>query len=198
MDTFWRWHGALQGNRVVENRFDSGEPKNRPWYFANNPCSRWSVRRLCLCIRLSHRCGLHKIIYIGLVCKHGAAPRKKAVTCSSHHRQGISPSADIETWIDFEKTCGTDRFWKGVPELPRVSAGVLFFIFQFVQPNPIHRYVWKTGIILQRDEPAEYRRGRCSWEKAWDFQEVSGEDGESRYHFEFSLTVSVLYDTIFI
>ena len=29
-------------------------------------------------------------------------------------------------------------------------------------------------------------------------QEVSGEDGESRYHFEFSLTVSVLYDTIFI
>ena len=162
MDTFWRWHGALQGNRVVENRFDSGEPKNRPWYFANNPCSRWSVRRLCLCIRLSHRCGLHKIIYIGLVCKHGAAPRKIAVKCNSHHRQGISPSADSKARIDFEKTCGTDRFWKGVPELPRVSAGVLIFIYTtwgtagaavFLSDerivSPFAQILWKTLVMFR-------------------------------------------------
>ena len=48
---------------------------------------------------------LHSLVY-----KHGAAPRKTAVMCCSHHRQGISLSACLKTWIDFEKTCGTDRF----------------------------------------------------------------------------------------
>ena len=61
--------------------------------------------------RLSLRNGnLHRFVY-----KHGASPRKKAVTCNSHHRQGISLSADFETWIDFEKTCGTDLFCNSVP-----------------------------------------------------------------------------------
>ena len=32
------------------------------------------------------------IFYIDLVCKHGVAPRKTAVACNSHHRQGISLS----------------------------------------------------------------------------------------------------------
>ena len=41
--------------------------------------------------------------YIDLVCKHGAKPRKIAVKCSSHHRQGISLSTDRKPRIDFEK-----------------------------------------------------------------------------------------------
>lgn len=55
---------------------------------------------------------IHSFVY-----KHGVAPRKKAVTCNSHHHQGISLSADIETWIDFEKTRGRDLFCKSVPSL---------------------------------------------------------------------------------
>ena len=43
--------------------------------------------------------------------------RKTAVTCNSHHRQGISLSADSKARIDFEKTCGTDLFCNSVPSL---------------------------------------------------------------------------------
>ena len=50
-------------------------------------------------------CFLHRS-----VCKYGAAPRKTAVTCNSHHRQGISLSACLKTQIDFEKTGGMDLF----------------------------------------------------------------------------------------
>ena len=28
---------------------------------------------------------------------------------ATYHRQGISLSPCLKTWIDFEKTCGTDR-----------------------------------------------------------------------------------------
>ena len=41
--------------------------------------------------------------------------RKTAVKCNSHHRQGISLSADSKARIDFEKTCGTDLFCNSVP-----------------------------------------------------------------------------------
>ena len=57
-----------------------------------------------------------KLKYIDLVCKHGVAPRKISVKCSSHHRQGISLSSRLKTRIDFEKTCGMDRFCNSVPK----------------------------------------------------------------------------------
>ena len=42
-------------------------------------------------------------------------PERPRTTFGSHHRQGISLSADGKPWIDFEKTCSMDRFCKGVP-----------------------------------------------------------------------------------
>ena len=70
-------------------------------------------------------CFLHRS-----VCKHGAAPRKTAVKCSSHHRQGISLSAYLKTRIDFEKTCGTDRFCKCVPKNPSRKTWIFSFVPQ--------------------------------------------------------------------
>ena len=71
--------------------------------------------------------------YIDLVCKHGAAPRKIAVNCNSHHRQGISLPTDRKPRIDFEKTCSADRFWKGItrrkPAWILDSCGFLLFHF---------------------------------------------------------------------
>ena len=48
---------------------------------------------------------------------HGAAPRKTAVKCISHHRQGITLFFDLKIRIDFEKTRGRDLFCKSVPSL---------------------------------------------------------------------------------
>ena len=42
--------------------------------------------------------------------------RSTADTFNTHHRQGINLSADLETRIDFKKTCSADRFCKGVPK----------------------------------------------------------------------------------
>lgn len=49
--------------------------------------------------------------YIDFVYKHGAATRKTAVKGCSHHRQGISISADLKAWVDFY---GMDEFCNSI------------------------------------------------------------------------------------
>ena len=73
--------------------------------------------------RLSLRNGnLHRFVY-----KNGVAPRKIAVKGCSHHHQGIRLSAEFETRIDFEKTCGTDLFCNSVPRKKQITYAICFF-----------------------------------------------------------------------
>ena len=68
-----------------------------------------------------------KLIIHSFVYAHGVAPRKTAVKCCSHHSQGISLSTDRKTRIDFEKTCGMDRFWKGITRKKPFAKRMAFF-----------------------------------------------------------------------
>ena len=49
---------------------------------------------------------------------------------AAHHRQGISLSADLKSWIDFEKTCGTDRFCKSITR--KQPSRISTWLFQWV------------------------------------------------------------------
>ena len=105
---------------------------------------------------------LHRFVY-----KNGAAPRKTAVTCNSHHHQGISLSADSKARIDFEKTCGTDLFCNSVPccvvkidphEKTRENGrfrkiSPVFSTLHFFEKIPIH-----FAIFSDREDPNPRKR----------------------------------------
>ena len=57
-------------------------------------------------------------------------PERSRTAFCAHHRQGISLFADFETRIDFEKTCGTDRFCNSVPKNPSLATWIFSFVPQ--------------------------------------------------------------------
>ena len=57
-------------------------------------------------------------------------PDRPRITFCAHHRQGISMPADLETRIDFKKTCFADRFCKVVPTKKELlSTKSSFFVY---------------------------------------------------------------------
>ena len=89
---------------------------------------------------------LHSLVY-----KHGVAPRKIAVKCNSHHRQGVSLSADGKPWIDFKKLALRIYFvrvcYAENPHESLILADFCFFIFH-EQRSANHTLMLKTGIIF--------------------------------------------------
>ena len=68
--------------------------------------------------------GLGKAHYIDSFASMKQHPRKIAVKCNSHHRQGVRLSADGKPWFDFEKICNMDLFCSGITtEKPSAKAG---------------------------------------------------------------------------
>ena len=98
-------------------------------HIAKNVLWRFPLPKLVIIGTICARSVRGKFLH-SFVCKYGAASRKTAVKCSSHHRQGISLSTDRKPRIDFEKTCSADRFWKGITTgKPTALRGGFFFSF---------------------------------------------------------------------
>ena len=76
--------------------------------------------------------------YIDSFASMARKPDRHRLTFCAPHRQGESLSTDRKTRIDFEKTCGMDRFCKGVPkEKSTALRGGLFLVLSIFHFNLI-------------------------------------------------------------
>ena len=71
-------------------------------------------------------------------------PDRPMITFGAHHRQGISLSVYFETRIDFEKTCGSDRFCNSVPRKKQIAKAICFFQLNPPLAEEIHLWWMKS------------------------------------------------------
>ena len=59
---------------------------------------------------IAYRLDVKRNTYIDSFASMERKPERPRLTFCAHPRQGLSLSTDLETRIDFEKTCPVDRF----------------------------------------------------------------------------------------